>query len=467
MQVTHRSVLRTIQALPPDQTKAVRVLVRRACDTHGLGYFDDDGSRRIIDVALNPWLVRPAQLAFYQRIALTIRSGMQRVLALYLAEPAARELLPLTPFEDDWVRRIGPDAIRAPQTILGRLDSNAFYDDARWRQLQFLEANGVGVGGLHYAPTAQDIVLRHVIGQPGLARIARQVHMGPDARDLLERELATLLTRLRRRGRSVVLLENKDYATGTDEFTSLAENLRRRGWDAQVADPREFELRGGEVVCNGAPVDAVYRDCELREFHEIELQGKHRLMAMQELFRRGQMVSSLTGEFDHKSLWEVFTAPAFRRYFTPAQHRVFQQYLLWTRLLRDARVTDSRGRSVALLPFVRRHKDQLVIKPNRLFGGEGVTLGRLRTATQWERTIAKALRHRDDTYVVQQLARLREDEFPVPTTNGRWDTQRRYVVSGFFVGETGIAFVGRFCSAPVVNVSQGGGLIPVLQLSGP
>ena len=116
-----------------------------------------------------------------------------------------------------------------------------------------------------------------------------------------------------------------------------------------------------------------------------------------------------------------------------------------------------------LLAYVRRHQKQLVIKPNRLFGGEGVTLGRLQTAAQWARTIAKALRDPADTYVVQQLATLREDTFPVPTKAGRWKTQRRYVVSGFFVGETGIAFVGRFCGAPVVNVSQGGGLVPVLK----
>src|SRR3989338_848338 len=248
MPATHRSTLRAILALPPDQTKAARVLVRRACDTQGLAYFDDDASRRIIDVALNPWLVRPAQIRFYARLALAIRAGMQRLLALYLAEPAARALLPLTPFEDDWMRRLGPDAVTAPQMMLGRVDSNAFYDDARWREFQFLEANGVGVGGLHYAPTAQEIVLQRLFAQPGLARVARHLRMGPDPRALLEREMVTLLRRLKRRGRSLVLLENKDYATGTDEFAALARHFEERGWQVRVADPRECDVPNGAIL---------------------------------------------------------------------------------------------------------------------------------------------------------------------------------------------------------------------------
>ena len=57
---------------------------------------------------------------------------------------------------------------------------------------------------------------------------------------------------------------------------------------------------------------------------------------------------------------------------------------------------------------------------------------------------------------------VREDRFPrVGAQAIDWET--RYVVSGIFTGETGIAFVGRFCNRAVVNVSQGGGLIGVLQ----
>jgi hypothetical protein len=95
-----------------------------------------------------------------------------------------------------------------------------------------------------------------------------------------------------------------------------------------------------------------------------------------------------------------------------------------------------------------------------MFGGEGVVIGRTVSQRVWETQLSNALRG-SERYVVQQLAAIPTDRFPLLTGGGAHWTQR-CVVSGFFFNSSGIGLVGRFSGLPVVNVSRGGGLIPAL-----
>ena len=128
--------------------------------------------------------------------------------------------------------------------------------------------------------------------------------------------------------------------------------------------------------------------------------------------------------------------------------------------MRDAVVSDPSGRPVDLVAFIRRHQQRLVLKPNTLFGGEGVVIGPTVSRREWERHLHTALRGRE-RYVVQQLARIATDNVPSLTDDhAAW--HEKCVVSGFFFSSSGIGLVGRFSGLPVVNVSRGGGLIPAL-----
>ena len=151
---------------------------------------------------------------------------------------------------------------------------------------------------------------------------------------------------------------------------------------------------------------------------------------------------------------------AYARYFTAAQRRLFREHLLWTRLVREAAVSDPSGRVVDLPAFIQHNRQRLVLKPNTMFGGEGVVIGHTVSQRVWERELHAAL-HGTERYVVQQVAKIPTDTFPMLSDGGvRWTD--RCIVSGFFFSSSGIGLVGRFSGLPVVNVSRGGGLIPAL-----
>ena len=322
-----------------------------------------------------------------------------------------------------------------------------------------LEPNAVGVGGVHYAPVASSILLDVLADVLTRALPGRAISAMPDPRQLLVDELEAVARRLGRPLRAVALIENTDYTTGTDEFQELARGLLARGVPAVVADPRQLSWRRGRLYARRTPVDLCYRDSELAEFVEMEAGGR-RLTAMREVVRQGRLISGLTWEFDQKSAWEVFTDARYARYFTAAQHRLFRDHVLWTRLVREAVVSDPQGRPVDLPRFIRTRRARLVLKPNTLFGGEGVTIGPETSQPVWERTLQRALRGRE-RYVVQALAHIPADTYP-SLDDGRLRWRERHVVSGFFFSSTGIGLIGRFSSRRVVNVSQGGGLLPAL-----
>jgi len=453
--ILDRAIRRLGRSALLDRLHAMRALA----DVRGVRYLDDSGRARIIEIALKPWVLTNEQLLYFHRVAHTLAEALLRLTWLHARLPAVREIIRFEPEREAWLRLASHPKSR-PLAVIGRLDSTAIYDHPHWRRdFRMLEPNTVGVGGVHYAPTGCSIVM-DVLGDvltnafPG-----RVITATPDPRQLLVDELRAVARRLHRPLRAIALIENTDFTTGTDEFQQLARSLTKRGLHAIVADPRELRLVRGQLVARSTPVDLLYRDSELEEFVEMEASG-HRLTALRQAIQEGRLISGLTWEFDQKSAWEIFTDARYARYFSAAQRALFREHLLWTRLVREDRVTDPAGRAIDLPSFIRRNRPRLVLKPNTMFGGEGVVLGPTVSQREWERCLHKAL-HGRERYVVQQLAKIANDVFPLLRDGGVHVTER-CVVSGFFFNSTGIGLVGRFSGLPVVNVSRGGGLVSAL-----
>ena len=452
-----RQVARLSRSALRDRLHAVRALSA----IRGLQFRDDYGRPRTIELAFIPWLLTPPQVRFFHRLAHELVRVLRRLPTLYAHDPAVRRILPFEPEQEAWLRLAGQPQSRPPLAVLGRLDSTATFGHADWRSdFRMLEPNTVAVGGVHYAPTSCSIML-DVLGD-----VFQQAFPGsrvvptPDPRRLLMDELNAVAARQGRRLRGVALLENEEFLGGTDEFGQLAEFLRREGLRAVVVDPRHLTLSRGRIMAGDLAIDVIYRDCELIELIEMEASG-HRLTALRQAVRQGRLISGLLWEFDHKSAWELLTDPAHARYLTPRQRRLFHVHVAWTRLVRETMTSDPRGRRVDLVRYIARQQAQLVLKPNALYGGEGVVVGRHVTRAVWERTLARALRGRM-RYVVQQRASIPAHRFPMLDARGGVRVVERNVVSGFFFNSSDIGLVGRFSENPVVNVSRGGGLLAAL-----
>jgi len=436
--------------MSPAALRALGRDVARTALDRALTYTSDDGETVVMPLLLAPALVSRADAAYLHRTCVTLHSAVRKTALARRHDPAIRELLPVLPGEDEWLA-LAPEA---PAPFVGRFDMNV--DVARGaRSAQLLEFNGCAIGGIHYGPATSETVLQHVVPLDGAVKARMPESMSEVWIDVLGDHARAL-------GRSalhVAWLEDRDWDAGITEGPTLAQYLCRAGHHARVADPRELELRGDEIVLDGRPLDIAYRGIELRDLLLIEAETGP-LTVLREAVRRNRVMSPLEGDLDHKSLLEVWSSPRFARRFSAAERAVFRRHVPWTRLLGERFTDGPDGRRVDLPAHAQRHRARLVLKPNRACGGEGVLIGRDTPATRWERAIAAALRGEVPAVVQTWIpgATLRS---PV-LRGGRVELERFYTNYGLFAGARRLGILGRAAPFPVVNVSRGGGVLGVL-----
>jgi uncharacterized circularly permuted ATP-grasp superfamily protein len=111
-----------------------------------------------------------------------------------------------------------------------------------------------------------------------------------------------------------------------------------------------------------------------------------------------------------------------------------------------------------LVEYVLRSRDELVLKPNRSYGGTGVTVGPVTSAAEWKKLVETALAPDGERWVAQRLVQLPVCQFPTLASDGTIHDQPFYVVYGFAPSAYGLATLGRASQAHVVNVAQRGGM---------
>lgn len=456
----------------PDSTLAW--LSRRLADDARLNgiVYERGGGIEPVRIMLRPLLVMPEQLSYLHQACSRIMAALKRLPEIWFSDPEVRALLPLAEDEAAWIEECWSTLEGAPNPLYGRLDAVCDFTGARWQDsLLFLEPNLSGVGGIQMGPLADTLVMRDIVPtilahDPGLT-----IDQPRDQRDLFLQVLLDHARALGRSGGTLCLVEPKYVAEGPNEQSALARYGRERhGLNVVHADPLELRLDGDEVWYEDTRVDVAYRDYEMRDLLELEREEGRPLSAMRALFRQNRVVSGPGGDFDHKSCFELLTDDRLaRRHFSTEERLLFRRHILWTRVV-SARSTTlpvhrgERGRG-DLPRYIRQNREELVLKPNRGYGGDQVHIGALTSAAEWGTLLEQALAEAHDphrSWVVQFAASLPVHEFPVVADDGRVHYEPFYSVLGFAPTDHGLGMLCRVSQKQVVNVAQHGGLAPVL-----
>ena len=434
-----------------------------------------DGQTETIRVMLRPTGVMPDQLAYLHFVSLTLINALKRLPELYIQDFAVRAAVPLTPPEEKWLWDCWGPSHRENNPVFGRLDAVIDFTSPMWKDsLHFVEPNLSGVGGIHLIPACEQLMAEVVL--PVLQTYDPHLHMeaGQDLRELFIQEMLDHAEAIGRAGRSVCFIEPKYAGDGVMEQAALAEYYQaRHGLAVLHADPTELYMKKGEVWYEDSLVDVGYRDYEVRDIIALEADEGVDVKPLRTLFKQNRIVSSLAGDFDHKSCWEILTDSQFtQKYFNADERQVFRRHVLWTRVLSERRATLPDGETVDLLEHTRKEQEILVLKPNRSYGGDRVLIGPSVSQSEWEAAIQEAVTG-EESWVVQRLARITVSEFPVVTDDGRVSVEPFYTVMGFAPTKYGVGVLGRASQKQVVNVAQRGGMCAVLigkpsgRLSGP
>jgi len=455
-------VRRAFYRIPASELSGLIGRIEAAAAERRLVYAHD-GEIEAVRLLPSPLAVLPDQLAYVHFVSVTVQNALKRLPEIYAEDPAVRELLRIPPEEEEWLWHCWGPSHEASNPIFGRLDAVIDFTSAMWKDsLFFVEPNLSGIGGLHMVPSCEAILREVVLPALAAADPTLRLELGTDVRELLMQEVLDHLEAIGRRGQNLCFIDPKYAASGPEEQEEIARWLHdRHGLRAMHADPAELVLRGDEVYYEGTPVDLAYRDYAVTDLLRLSREGAD-VEPMRALLRQNRMVSSIAAELDQKACFELLGDEKLaKRHFTADERQVFRRHVPWTRLLFPRRTTLPEGKSGDLLDHARRARESLVLKPNRGYGGEGVTLGCAVSESDWEALLARALAD-PERWVLQKLVTLPVQEFPVRGPDGALHPEPFYTVMGFVPSRYGVAILGRASQKQVVNVAQRGGLCGIL-----
>ncbi len=447
--------------LPARTVSQIHKNVLRDSKKMSLLYLDKKGREILIPLMLRPRIMSVKQRNYLWKTTQILNEAFSKIPQLFFDVPEIQEIFPFEDGEAKWVHDILPSLNHKHLRNLSRWDGNTDFSGNNWTaDYHYFENNAVGVGGVWYCPVAEQIALREIY--PELKKIDPKLRLeqNDDARILLLKLLKQQAKDAGVKGGHYALTVDRDMFENYVEFPMLAKYLKGHGLDTLVCDPRDLYLKNGEIYARGKRISLVYRDTTLSEYFVMEEKGAD-LSALKLAFKQNRVISSLSGEFDHKSAFELFSSAHYAKYFSAKERGVFKKHILWTRLVRDARTDDKKGKDVDLVSHIRKNKDALVLKPNRLFGGEGVEIGAHMTVREWDHELEKGLKD-PGFMIVQELAHVPVKRFPHIKSNARKSDEEYYTVVGIISTEHGMTVVGRVAKKKVVNIAQAGGLAAIL-----
>lgn len=430
--------------------------------------YEHAGVPEPVRVMLRPILARREQLTYVHYVCLQISEALKLFPALYLKDGQIREILAVSDEEASWLREFWTPQHGRFNPVYGRLDAVCDFASAAWQDtLKFMEPNLSGVGGIHYSPVAEQMVMRDIVPTLVAHDPELSIALMPDQRDLFVQLLIDHARAVGRDTCNICFVEPKYEHDGPAEQSVLIQFLVERfGLTIVHADPRELRAEGDEVFYEDTKVDIAYRDYETRDLIALEKELGKPLDGMRLLLKQNRMISSLTGDFDHKSCFEILTDPEIAgKLFSPEDCRLFERHVLWTRVASDRKTTLPNHTSGNLLDYARLNRERLVLKPNRAYGGDGVAIGALSSEAEWDRLLDDAAKKSNDpnlSWVLQSATRLPICEFPVTGDDGRVYGEPFYAVMGFAPTDNGLGILCRVSQKQVVNVAQHGGLAAVL-----
>jgi hypothetical protein len=456
-------IRRALYRLSDEELAALIRAIDDAARARKLFYLRED-EVDVIRLLPMPVAALPDQLSYVRTVTLALHGALARLPDLYFADPDVHALLELPEEEEDWLRAYWTPRVRDANFLFGRHDAVIDFRLAAWKQsFQFIEPNLSGIGGLHMIPNAEQILGELVLPILHRADPDLQLEVPTDIRALLMQELVDHLEAIGRAGDAICFLEPKYEGSGPDEQAELTRHFQERfGISVFHADPAELELRGDQVCYQGRPIDLAYRDYSVSDLLQIEAEGVD-VAPMRALFAQNRIVSSIAAELDQKSMFEVLGDPYLSaRHFSAADRNLFQRHIPWTRVLSEREASLPGGALGDLCEFVSRSREQLVIKPNRDYGGPGVVIGAIVTDGEWDAAIQHALTDEDDNWVAQMAVTLPVLEFPVLDAAGAVQAEPFYTVMGFAPSRYGMATLGRASQKRVVNVAQRGGMFALM-----
>ena len=401
-------------------------------------------------------------------VAETIADLGERVVAAVLDDADLFAQLHLRP-EEERLARLPVGYGRASTS--SRLDAFLLPDS-----LKFAEYNGESPAGAGYSETLAE-VFREL---PLMAEFSKQyeVHSYPLSAKLLDALIASYIDWGGSSKRPQMAIVDWREVPTWSEFEILQARFEKMGIPVVLADPRDLVFNGKTLSAHGKTIDLLYRRVLINDV----VARPEECAALVKAYQANALcvANTFRCKIPHvKAFFAVLTDEQNAKLFSHDERDLIRQHIPWTRVVADVR-TSHYGEPIELLDFIRKGRENLVMKPSDEYGGTGVTLGWETSEPSWDSTIeeaASAARAGGDAgcWIVQERIPIRREVFPYITQQDAADSRAQrggvefknmlvdfapYLFRGKLAG-----FLTRLSATSLANVTSGGGQVPAFRVS--
>lgn len=443
----------------PDTAQATQRLLMRGQRAAGL---HTDG--QALTQILRPRLMSGADHARVCSVGSVLTGALQRLVGYALHEGElgehVRQVLALTPAETALVA-MSPDADgHSPHS---RLDGFLAGD-----RLAFVEFNPDSPVG----PLTQEALAEIFADTPAMQAFTGDYRMqAAPARQRIVENLTHAWTTGAMPGDSpqVAIVECGESKFSW-EFTMLQAELHRQGVPAVICSTDDLRYDSGQrrLYTHDAhghrhPITVVHRRAVLSDL----LSRYGPTFTDHPLARAWSagacvMVNSFTSQLaTKKSALTLFADPRTSVMLSPQEATAAQQHLPWTRLVRPGPST-YHGQEIDLPAFARAHREQLVLKPNDAYGGQGIVCGWQTTNDDWQQALTRAM---NDPHVIQERTTIPEARYPTWADNSLRIEAYHESTDPFLFASTAYGCICRVSPTALLNISAGATCVPVFQVA--
>jgi len=405
-------------------------------------------------VFIKPYFITRKHMNEVNYITQHTMSALEKVTDLYFSNPEIRPLFNLTEKETELV-----SCETGTKRAIWITRNDAFMSDDM-SYLKFVEFNTDSPGG----PMYSDVQTALIEQTPVMDELRKKYYFSSDR--FIPQVLYNLLRAYREWGGKKELPNIaivSDKGATYPEFLLIVEDFRRQGFQTEFSTPEEITYDGKKAYAAGMPIDIIYRRGWIRNWTDVfdQIKPLRRAYAANHVC----VVNSIRSVIATiKSLLEHLQDPKIMKLFNAEEKKVIRKHVPWTRLVSERKSSGMDAKRIELVEYIRRNRKTLVLKPMDLYGGQGVCVGKYATQSEWEKTLQIGLTTAQK-YVAQEYVPIPEEDLPEIDRDVVWKpkklNQNFYAFGGMHAGG-----MCRTSESPVINISAGGGLCPMLIVEG-
>lgn len=411
------------------------------------------GKGGILPITISPLFLKEESMRLIANVGEQLDRILDKVTKAYFQDEYVASYFPYTDIPKEWINW---DSGYEKPTILNRHD--AIFDG---KNLKFIEFNTDNPGGRGWCDISEELFRKYTVYGDLIEKFAP-----PSERRMLRTLKESLLSCYKEWGGKksnprVALVSFKKFLAGSDDEI-VRDYLIENGIETNFVDARDFEYRKKKLYSGNVPFDIVNLTLRFTFFKRFPNEMKDFLSAIRDNniccvnhFRA--LIAS------HKEALSFITNEENHHYFTKEEAECIKQYVPWTRKMDETITISKEGCDVALQEYVINHQEELVLKPTAGAGGYDVHVGKVTPKDKWIDAVESAIGC--PWWIVQEAVDIPEYEFPVLRGNKVVLEKKNLNVNPYIFKGQYVGCLGRISESKVINVSAGGGIIPIFELT--